>query len=82
MIVCCRCVPLTHCVFSECRLVQFVVKHGLLSGMFSVRGHNALYRANHFSFAVNVLVLESQFSANVVNNLVCLRDDIFSLSTV
>ena len=84
-------------LFSECRLVQYVVKHGLLyGGMFSLCGRNALRCANRFSFTVGD-IFRSQFNANVVRKqcmaksvndisdvcmiieLVCLRDNIFSL---
>ena len=44
---------ITNCLNSECRLVQFVVKYGLLFGqMQSLCGRNALFCANRYLFSI------------------------------
>jgi len=79
--ICRRFLSFIHkCVFSECRLVQFIVKHGLLSGMFSVCGRNALYCANRYSFTVPD-IFRSQFSANVVKKY-CMEKCVNDISDV
>jgi len=76
-VICCRFLSFVHqCIFSQCSLVQFIVRHGLLyGGMFSVSGSNALCCANRYSFSVGD-ILSPDFSTNSIKqHCIKLRTD-------
>mgnify|MGYP003530238777 FL=1 len=57
---------ITNCLNSECRLVQFVVKYGLLFGhMQSLCGRNALFCANRYLFSITDMFVP-HFSVNII----------------
>jgi hypothetical protein len=59
---------LRTCVSSQCELVQFIVRHGLLyGGMFSLSGRNAMFCSNRFGFTVGD-IFNPDFHSNIVKN--------------